>query len=155
MNKIKLIGIGGGGSNIVKYLINSYPHIYKSLLIDDNEISFEDKICEIKNFVFRDENIYIVCSLGGEFGTIFLNQLIKEFRNYSEKLNFILTTPFTFQGKTKLKKTNELLDNIKRDYLNVYISPNNDFEGLEKDSQIVDFFNAQNEKFHQKINCKG
>ena len=179
--KIKLIGLGGGGSNIVEYLSNTYPMEYDALIINSDKKALETKnvdkkillqkdntygcgsnivcgytlitsdvISQIKYFIERNRDIYIFVTLGGGCGTGSLKAIAQEFKDSNYRLNFILTTPFKWEGVKKNERANEIIEQIKNDFQNVYIYSNDellDFGNLG----ISECFKIQNEKFNKLI----
>ena len=179
--KIKLIGLGGGGSNIVEYLSNTYPMEYDALIINSDKKALETKnvdkkillqkdntygcgsnivcgytlitsdvISQIKYFIERNRDIYIFVTLGGGCGTGSLKAIAQEFKDSNYRLNFILTTPFKWEGVKKNERANEIIEQIKNDFQNVYIYSNDellDFGNLG----INECFKIQNEKFNKLI----
>ena len=179
--KIKLIGLGGGGSNIVEYLSNTYPLEYDTLIINSDKKALETKnvdkkillqkdntygcgsnivcgytlitsdvISQIKYFIERNRDIYIFVTLGGGCGTGSLKAIAQEFKDSNYRLNFILTTPFKWEGVKKNERANEIIEQIKNDFQNVYIYSNDellDFGNLG----ISECFKIQNEKFNKLI----
>ena len=110
-----------------------------------------DVISQIKYFIERNRDIYIFVTLGGGCGTGSLKAIAQEFKdsNYN-RLNFILTTPFKWEGVKKNERANEIIEQIKNDFQNVYIYSNDellDFGNLG----ISECFKIQNEKFNKLI----
>lgn len=179
--KIKLIGLGGGGSNIVEYLSNTYPLEYDALIINSDKKALETKnvdkkiflqkdniygcgsnivcgytlitsdvIAQIKYFIEKNRDIYIFVTLGGSCGTDSLKAIIQEFKDTNYKLNFILTTPFKWEGIKKSKRVNEVIEQITNDFQNVYVYPNDELLNFGN-LGISECFKIQNEKFNKLI----
>lgn len=182
--KIKLIGLGGGGSNIVEYLSSTYPMKYDALIINSDKKALETKnvdkkillqkdntygcgsnivcgytlvtsdvIAQIKYFIERNEDIYIFVTLGGGCGTGSLKAIAQEFKDSYYKLNFILITPFKWEGIKKSERANEIIKEIKNDFQNVYIYSNDELLSFG-DLGINECFKIQNEKFNKFIKDK-
>ena len=179
--KIKLIGLGGGGSNIVEYLSNTYPLEYDTLIINSDKKALETKnvdkkillqkdntygcgsnivcgytlitsdvIAQIKYFIERNRDIYIFVTLGGGCGTGSLKAISQEFINSNYRLNFILITPFKWEGIKKNERANEIVEQIKNDFQNVYIYSNDELLNFGN-LGISECFKIQNEKFNKLI----
>lgn len=179
--KIKIIGLGGGGSNIVEYLSNKYPLEYDALIINSDKKALETKnvdkkillqkdnnygcgsnivcgytlvtsdvILQIKYFIERNEDIYIFVTLGGGCGTGSLKAIAQEFKDSYYKLNFILITPFKWEGIKKSERANEIIKEIKNNFRNVYIYSNDELLS-SGDLGINECFKIQNEKFNKLI----
>ena len=109
-----------------------------------------DVISQIKYFIERNRDIYIFVTLGGGCGTGSLKAIAQEFKDSNYRLNFILTTPFKWEGVKKNERANEIVEQIKNDFQNVYIYSNDellDFGNLG----ISECFKIQNEKFNKLI----
>ena len=107
-------------------------------------------ISQIKYFIERNRDIYIFVTLGGGCGTGSLKAIAQEFKDSNYRLNFILTTPFKWEGVKKNERANEIIEQIKNDFQNVYIYSNDellDFGNLG----ISECFKIQNEKFNKLI----
>ena len=179
--KIKLIGLGGGGSNIVEYLSNTYPMEYDALIINSDKKALETKnvdkkillqkdntygcgsnivcgytlitsdvIAQIKYFIERNRDIYIFVTLGGGCGTGSLKAISQELKDSNYRLNFILTTPFKWEGIKKSERANEIVEQIKNDFQNVYIYSNDELLNFGN-LGISECFKIQNEKFNKLI----
>lgn len=175
--KIKIIGIGGGGSNIVEYLSTSSPEVYSSLAINSDKKALDIKnvdkkillkkdnfygcgsnimcgyslvtpkvIREIKKFITKKEEAYIFVTLGGGCGTGSLRAIVQEFKDSTFLLNFILITPFKWEGEKKRKRANDAIEEIKKYYKNVTIFSNDDLLNLGN-LGISECFKIQNEQF--------
>lgn len=109
-----------------------------------------DVIAQIKYFIERNREIYIFVTLGGGCGTGSLKAISQELKDSNYRLNFILTTPFKWEGIKKSERANEIVEQIKNDFQNVYIYSNDellDFGNLG----ISECFKIQNEKFNKLI----
>lgn len=179
--KIKIIGIGGGGSNIVEYLSTTYSDNYDALIINSDKKALESKkvdkkillqkdnnygcgsnivcgytlitsdvISKIKYFMVRNKEIYIFVTLGGGCGTGSLKAIAQEFKNTNYQLNFILTTPFKWEGTKKNERANEVVKVLKNDFKNIYIYSNDDLLTYGN-LGINDCFRIQNENFNKLI----
>ncbi len=179
--KIKIIGLGGGGSNIVEYLSNNYSMNYDGLIINSDKKALETKnvdkkillqkdntygcgsnivcgytlitsdvISQIKYFMERNREIYIFATLGGGCGTGSLKAISQEFKDSNYKFNFILTIPFKWEGIKKYERANEVIEQIKNDFENVYVYPNNDLLNFGN-LGIAECFKIQNENFNKLI----
>lgn len=182
--KIKLIGLGGGGSNIVEYLSSTYPMKYDALIINSDKKALETKnvdkkillqkdntygcgsnivcgytlitsdvISQIKYFIEKNREIYIFVTLGGGCGTGSLKAIAQEFKDFNYKLNFILTTPFKWEGIKKSERANEVIEQIKNDFQNVHIYSNDELLNFGN-LGIGECFKIQNENFNKFIKDK-
>ncbi len=94
--------------------------------------------------------VYIFATLGGGCGTGSLKAIAQEFKDYDYRLNFILTTPFKWEGIKKYEIANEVIEQIKNDFENVYVYSNNDLLNFGN-LGIAECFKIQNENFNKSI----
>ena len=109
-----------------------------------------DVIAQIKYFIERNRDIYIFVTLGGGCGTGSLKAISQEFINSNYRLNFILITPFKWEGIKKNERANEIVEQIKNDFQNVYIYSNDELLNFGN-LGISECFKIQNEKFNKLI----
>ena len=109
-----------------------------------------DVISQIKYFMERNREIYIFATLGGGCGTCSLKAISQEFINSNYRLNFILITPFKWEGIKKNERANEIVEQIKNDFQNVYIYSNDELLNFGN-LGISECFKIQNEKFNKLI----
>ena len=82
--KIKLIGLGAGGSNIVEYLSSTYPLEYDALIINSDKKALETKNVD-KKILLQKDNTYgcgsnIVCGY-----TLITSDVISQIKYFIEK----------------------------------------------------------------------
>ena len=72
------------------------------------------------------------------------------FKNYCEKINFVLTTPFIFEGEARVQKSKELIEFLQKDFKNIYIYSN---ESLSKlgDMSMKEAYNNLSLQIHNDI----
>ena len=112
-----------------------------------------DVIAQIKYFIERNREIYIFVTLGGGCGTGSLKAIAQEFKDSNYRLNFILTTPFKWEGVKKSERANEIIREIKNDFRNIYIYSNDELLSFGN-LGISECFKIQNEKFNKFIKDK-
>lgn len=139
MNKINIIGISGGGLNIASFLISNFSDIYEQKNIEDLNAILEN-----------DEKVYVICTLGGATGEKNLLKIEDSFKNYDKKINFILTTPFIFEGEARVQKSKELIEFLQKNFKNISIYSN---ESLSKlgDMSMKDAYNNLSLQIHNDI----
>ena len=139
MSKVKLIGISGGGLNIVNFLESNFSQNYEQKTIEDLNAILEN-----------GEKAYIVCTLAGTTGEKNLLKIKDSFKNYCEKINFVLTTPFIFEGEARVQKSKELIEFLQKDFKNIYIYSN---ESLSKlgDMSMKEAYNNLSLQIHNDI----
>ena len=109
-----------------------------------------DVISQIKYFIEKNRKIYIFVTLGGGCGTGSLKAIAQEFKDSNYKLNFILTTPFKWEGVKKSERANEVIEQVKNDFQNVHIYSNDELLNFGN-LGIGECFKIQNEKFNELI----
>ena len=139
MSKVKLIGISGGGLNIVNFLESNFSQNYEQKNIEDLNAILEN-----------GEKVYIFCTLGGTTGEKNLLKIIDSLKNYGEKINFVLTTPFIFEGEARVQKSKELIKFLQKDFQNISIYSNDSLSKLENIS-TKEAFNHLSLQIHNDI----
>lgn len=182
--KIKIIGIGGGSNIVEylstsypeiysSLAINSdkkaldIKNVDKKILLKkDNAYGCGSNILcgyslvtpkvirEIKKFITKKDKVYIFVTLGGGCGTGSLRAIAQEFKDSTFLLNFILITPFKWEGEKKKKRANDVIEEIKKYYENLSIFSNDDLLNLGNFG-INECFKIQNEQFKQLTLKKG
>lgn len=109
-----------------------------------------DVISQIKYFIEKNREIYIFVTLGGGCGTGSLKAIVQEFKDSNYRLNFILTTPFKWEGVKKSERANEVIEQVKNDFQNVYVYSNDELLNFGN-LGINECFKIQNEKFNKFI----
>ena len=74
----------------------------------------------------------------------------QEFKDSNYRLNFILITPFKWEGIKKSERANEIVEQIKNDFQNVYIYSNDELLNFGN-LGINECFKIQNDKFNEFI----
>ncbi len=69
------------------------------------------------------------------------------------RLNFILTTPFKWEGVKKYQRANEVIQQIKNDFKNVCVYSNDELLNFGN-LGIAECFKLQNENFNKLIKDK-
>ena len=108
-NNIIVLGIGGGGANIVNYLSTKINDV-EYLLIDNNmQLSYLQKIQEQISEISK---IIIISTLGGAFTASNLPFIVKEIKEYGVEITAILTMPFAWQGAKRLDYAERTLEEV-------------------------------------------
>ena len=139
MSKVKLIGISGGGLNIVNFLESNFSQNYEQKNIEDLNAILEN-----------GEKVYIFCTLAGTTSEKNLLKIKDSFKNYCEKINFVLTTPFIFEGEARVQKSKELIKFLQKDFQNISIYSNDSLSKLENIS-TKEAFNHLSLQIHNDI----
>ena len=109
-NNIIVLGIGGGGANIVNYLSTKINDV-EYLLIDNNmQLSYLQKIQEQISEISK---IIIISTLGGAFTASNLPFIVKEIKEYGVEITAILTMPFAWQGAKRSDYADRTLKEVE------------------------------------------
>lgn len=179
--KVKLIGVGGGGSAIVEYLSNKYPNRYDSIILNSDKKALTSKnltnkihlkkpdnlgcgsntlcgynlindsvIDKLKSFINTDKKVFIFVTLGGGCGTGPVKALSQYLSMKDLDIQYLLTTPFTWEGLKRTNRANETIEFLKNNNAKTTIFSNDnllEFGNLT----IKDCFHKQDEEFHKLI----
>ena len=137
----KVIGIGGGGSNIVESLSNHYEsliinsdkkaleqkkvenkiHLEKpdNLGCGSNEkcgfsLITEDVLNQIDNFINENLSITLIATLGGGVGSGSTKAIAEHLTNKNIIVKCILVKPFSWEGSKKSNRANETIEFLKQ-----------------------------------------
>ena len=137
----KVIGIGGGGSNIVEYLANQYEsliinsdkraleqkkvknkiHLEKpdNLGCGSNEkcgfsLITEDVLNQIDKFINKNLSITLIATLGGGVGSGSTKAIAEHLTNKNIIVKCILVKPFSWEGSKKSNRANETIEFLKQ-----------------------------------------
>ena len=137
----KIIGIGGGGSNIVESLSNHYEsliinsdkraleqkkvknkiHLEKSdnLGCGSNEkcgfsLITEDVLNQIDNFINENLSITLIATLGGGVGSGSTKAIVEHLSNKNIIVKCVLVKPFSWEGSKKINRANETIEFLKQ-----------------------------------------
>ena len=178
--QVQIIGVGGGGSNIVEYLTSSYPKQYTSLIINSDKKALESK--KVKNkillekpdgygcgsnekcgFSLIDTNsldkiknfitkkrVYIVVTLGGGVGSGSTKAIVQSLYESGKKVHLIAIKPFSWEGAKKSIRANDTLEFIESYCKKIYLLENDTLK-QHKELSMKECFEILNEKVHQVI----
>lgn len=137
----KVIGIGGGGSNIVESLSNHYEsliinsdkraleqkkvknkiHLEKpdNLGCGSNEkcgfsLITEDVLNQIDKFINKNLSITLIATLGGGVGSGSTKAIAEHLTNKDLMVKCILVKPFSWEGSKKSNRANETIEFLKQ-----------------------------------------
>lgn len=133
----KIIGIGGGGSNIVESLSKQY----ESLIINSDKRALEQKkvknkihlekpdnlgcgsnekcgfslitdevLSQIDNFIDKNLSVTIIATLGGGVGSGSTKAISEYLSNKNILIKCILVKPFYWEGSKKINRANETIE---------------------------------------------
>jgi cell division protein FtsZ len=174
----KIIGIGGGGSNIVEYLTNQYEsliinsdkkaleqkkvknkiHLEKpdNLGCGSNEkcgfsLITEDVLNQIDNFINENLSITLIATLGGGVGSGSTKAIAEHLSNKNIIVKCVLVKPFSWEGSKKSNRANETIEFLKQlENVSIIEIENDELKSFEHLS-MKESFNLLNNKINLMI----
>ena len=174
----KVIGIGGGGSNIVEYLANQYEsliinsdkkaleqkkvknkiHLEKpdNLGCGSNEkcgfsLITEDVLNQIDKFINKNLSITLIATLGGGVGSGSTKAIAEHLTNKNIIVKCILVKPFSWEGSKKSNRANETIEFLKQlKNVSIIEIENDELKSFEHLS-MKESFNLLNNKINLMI----
>lgn len=174
----KVIGIGGGGSNIVEYLANQYEsliinsdkkaleqkkvknkiHLEKpdNLGCGSNEkcgfsLITEDVLNQIDKFINKNLSITLIATLGGGVGSGSTKAIAEYLSNKDLMVKCILVKPFSWEGSKKINRANETIEFLKQlKNVSIIEIENNELKSFEHLS-MKESFNLLNNRIKSII----
>jgi len=159
---IPLIGIGGGGCNIVEYIYKNYNYT-SSLLVDSDiknlsvknvenklyllkdkaygcgkNIDYGIKIIDddvkkiLENYVSIHKKVFLVFSLEGSIGSGATQVLIEYLKYLNKEIIVFLILPFKWEGKKKYELAQEATNNLVKYVDKIMIFNNSDLSFYHK-----------------------
>ena len=174
----KIIGIGGGGSNIVE----SFSKQYESLIINSDKSALEQKkvknkihlekpdnlgcgsnekcgfslitedvLNQIDNFINENLSITIIATLGGGVGSGSTKAIAEHLTNKNIIVKCILVKPFSWEGSKKSNRANETIEFLKQlKNVSIIEIENDELKSFEHLS-MKESFNLLNNKINLMI----
>jgi cell division protein FtsZ len=174
----KIIGIGGGGSNIVESLSNHYEsliinsdkraleqkkvknkiHLEKpdNLGCGSNEkcgfsLITEDVLNQIDKFINKNLSITLIATLGGGVGSGSTKAIAEHLTNKDLMVKCILVKPFSWEGSKKINRANETIEFLKQlENISIIEIENDELKSFEHLS-MKESFNLLNNKINLMI----
>ena len=174
----KVIGIGGGGSNIVESLSNHYEsliinsdkraleqkkvknkiHLEKpdNLGCGSNEkcgfsLITEDVLNQIDKFINKNLSITLIATLGGGVGSGSTKAIAEHLSNKDLMVKCILVKPFSWEGSKKINRANETIEFLKQlKNVSIIEIENNELKSFEHLS-MKESFNLLNNRIKSII----
>ena len=176
--KKKVIGIGGGGSNIVEFLSKQY----ENLIINSDKRALEQKkvknkihlekpdnlgcganekcgfslitdevLSQIDNFIDKNLSITLIATLGGGVGSGSTKAIVEYLINKNILVKCILVKPFSWEGSKKINRANETIEFLKQlKNVSIIEIENDELKSFEHLS-IKESFNLLNNKINLMI----
>ena len=108
-NNIIVLGIGGGGANIVNYLSTKINNLLYFTITDDSQYT---NLQDVYKLILETNKIIIISTLGGAFTALNLPFIVKEIKEYGVEITAILTMPFAWQGAKRLDYADRTLEEV-------------------------------------------
>ena len=182
--KIKVIGVGGGGSNVVDAMINAQisgvefmvantdaqalkrsiapmkvqlgTKLTKGLGAGANpdtgrEAAMEDR-ARINELLTGADMVFVACGLGGGTGTGAAPVIAEVAREIGALTVGVVTKPFTREGRQRLIKAEEGVEELKKVVDSLIVIPNDRLVGLAgKNMSILDAFKPSDDVLRQAV----
>ena len=163
MNVI-LIGLGGASGNILNNIAEDSPNDFNYLYINTDKKSIEDSLIETKlhldvtedeeidnsfneiadsilNNIKENDKVFVIAGLGGITGSSLMPHLGKLLKDNNYSPIGIVTKPFNYEGKVRMKIANKSLEQAKSFYNKIEIFDNQSmFQYAEKETTFTEAF---------------
>lgn len=179
--KIKIIGVGGGGCNIVNYIYNNYKDEVAVALCDMDKKSLEKsgspitlqlgktglgggnnsynsreiaekEIVGIKELIGGEfQIIVVVACLGGGCGSGVAPLIIRELKKLGFIAISVVTIPFEFEGKQKLERSADAVKEMTERSDAVFVLNNQFILEQNKDMNVFDGFSRADKMMYEAI----
>jgi len=110
-----IIGVGNGGCNIVNNIAGELS--FKKILIKNN--------LDIDTINADYSSSYIICSLGGDFGSNAIVKIVEKLKKLNSTTEVIVTTPLLFEGKHRIKLAKDAIEILNSLSVKVNVIDNN------------------------------
>ena len=165
-NKV-IIAINGAGTSFIEWLsknekeesvivINRHKNVLDKITADykifaDKKFNIEPYLLEAKDKLV-DKKIFIVLALADDYSDVLLKKILDVFQDILRQVCIIAVTPFDFEGKIRLKQSEELKQYIKALKLKtIDISYQAMSDNANKGILMYSFLNQVNEKVYYEI----
>lgn len=179
--KIKIIGIGNGGCNIINYISDSCKDDVRVAICDMDKSSLEKssvpialqlgktglgggnnsenarKIAEetiegINELIGTEcQIIVVVTCLGGGCGSGVTPVVVRESKKLGLLTISVVTTPFEFEGKQKLQRATNALKEMTKETDAIFVLKNQFILDQNKDTNIFDAFSRADAMMSEAI----
>jgi len=180
-DKIKIIGIGGGGRNALNHIIASGLNEVDFLAVDtdvrnlemsqspnkvilgktgtgagcipkNGEDAARESLGEIIDFMRGADMVYLTAGMGGGTGTGVIPVIANAARNMGILTVAVVTKPFAFEGPRKMRMAQEGIDKLSEEVDALMVIPNEKLLGIcEKDAGIQEAFAKADEVLCQAV----
>jgi cell division protein FtsZ len=147
--KVKLIGVGGGGSAIVEYLNNKYPNRYDSIILNSDKKALTSK--NVTNKIHLEKPDNLGCGSNTLCGYNLINdsviEKLKSFINTDKKV-FIFATLGGGCGSGSVKALSQYLT-VKDLDIQYFLTTPFSWEGLKRTNranETIEFLKNNNAK---------
>ncbi|MGI6509977.1 MAG: hypothetical protein ACOX1L_05285 [Erysipelotrichaceae bacterium] len=175
MSKIKIVGVGGAGSNIVGYMFLKGIEEVQFIVMNTDEASLKANVCPDKVLLETDKPLkdplsgresviysqqkvievlqggkvlILVAGLGGNTATSALAPIVEIAKDLGMYVVCMVTTPFEIEGKERLLHAHRTVIDLKVIADNVVVFHNEMFKKMLSDeATFKDVFEALNCRF--------
>lgn len=108
-------------------------------------------INELRNFIYKDKEVYIIASLGGGVGSGSTKAIVKYLHDSKINTKLFLIKPFSWEGRKKQKVADETLKYVKQYANNIYLLSNDDLIEKYSHLNILECFSIMNQTIDKVI----
>lgn len=180
-DKIKIIGIGGGGRNALNHIIGTGLNDVDYLAVDtdvrnlemsqspnkvilgkngtgagcipkNGEEAARESLGEVIDFMRGADMVYLTAGMGGGTGTGVIPVIANAAHNMGILTVAVVTKPFAFEGPRKMRMAQEGIDKLSQEVDALMVIPNEKLLAIcEKDAGIQEAFAKADEVLCQAV----
>jgi len=181
---LKVIGVGGGGSNAVSNMISAGLQGVDFITANTDKQALDKSLAPIKIQLGQDSTkglgaganpqigrhaaeedldairdalsgadmVFVTCGMGGGTGTGAAPVIAQAAKEIGALTVAVVTKPFNFEGKKRLRQAEEGLDELKRSVDTIITIPNQRLLGvIEKSTSFKESFRIVDDVLHQAV----
>jgi len=111
-------------------------------------------INELRKFIYKDKEVYILASLGGGVGSGSTKAIVKYLHDSNINIKLFLIEPFSWEGLKKRRVAEETLEYIKQYANNIYLLSNDDLVEKYSHLSMRECFSMMNQTINEVIKTR-
>jgi len=108
-------------------------------------------INELRKFIYKGKEVYILASLGGGVGSGSTKAIVKYLHDSKINTKLFLIKPFSWEGRKKQKLADDTLQYIKQYANNIYLLSNDDLVEKHSHLSMLECFSMMNKTIDKVI----
>lgn len=155
--KMRVIGVGGAGANIVRSMnsdkFGDMDVVIVNKVGENNDIGLDDKEA-LKTVLESSGTLFIVAGMGGETGTLGSCEIAKLAKSMGVMTYAIVTLPFAFEGQNRKDIAQKGVSELRNQANDLMIISSEDFVSSKpymKNLSFEDLFTEINKVVHLRI----